>query len=176
MRKNIFITLIAVAAMFHGKDAFSADLRAALIAKVKEDLAKGDELHKQLHEQRESTFKMLTEGERSIPVASLELLYKAEQRVKKEDEIQKARHEAAAQLFRALGEPMAESSAAVAPAVVAPVGACDECHEPVTKVFRCSRCKQVKYCGLLCQRAAWLTHKEDCNANSVGVNLNHAKK
>lgn len=37
---------------------------------------------------------------------------------------------------------------------------CTVCHRPST--FHCSRCGKEKYCGPVCQKAAWPTHKQNC--------------
>jgi hypothetical protein len=39
---------------------------------------------------------------------------------------------------------------------------CDKCNEVKEKVFVCSKCKLVKYCGRDCQKEHWKTHKSDC--------------
>ena len=40
---------------------------------------------------------------------------------------------------------------------------CDACGAEGVKVFRCSRCFAVRYCGLVCQRRAWMQHREVCD-------------
>lgn len=39
---------------------------------------------------------------------------------------------------------------------------CAECNEIPNKPKECSRCKQVIYCGLLCQTVHWPEHKQIC--------------
>jgi len=39
---------------------------------------------------------------------------------------------------------------------------CINCNKVLTKQFKCSRCKQVKYCGKECQIAHWPQHKTNC--------------
>jgi hypothetical protein len=41
-------------------------------------------------------------------------------------------------------------------------GVCRQCFGTCENLFACSRCKEVKYCGKLCQKRAWRKHKHVC--------------
>jgi hypothetical protein len=41
-------------------------------------------------------------------------------------------------------------------------GVCRQCFGTCENLFACSRCKEVKYCGKLCQKRAWRKHKHLC--------------
>lgn len=45
---------------------------------------------------------------------------------------------------------------------------CDTCHNkfPVTKMKKCSRCRNATYCSVECQRADWERHKTTCQRKS----------
>jgi hypothetical protein len=42
------------------------------------------------------------------------------------------------------------------------MSSCSHCGKQRTTLKRCSRCKQVSYCGAECQNAAWKGHKKKC--------------
>ena len=49
-----------------------------------------------------------------------------------------------------------------APAMAESVDSCSHCGKQGAGLKRCSRCKQVSYCGAACQNADWKGHKKSC--------------
>ena len=39
---------------------------------------------------------------------------------------------------------------------------CDSCGKSGVKLWRCEGCKEVRYCGSVCQKRDWATHEENC--------------
>ena len=39
---------------------------------------------------------------------------------------------------------------------------CEACGKSGCRLFACTKCKRVRYCGPGCQRAAWPQHKSHC--------------
>ena len=39
---------------------------------------------------------------------------------------------------------------------------CDKCGKEEGPMQLCSACKTVRYCSVICQRAAWKSHKTSC--------------
>lgn len=51
---------------------------------------------------------------------------------------------------------------------------CDGCQQDNSQLFRCSRCHRVVYCSKDCQRTAWPSHKQACNAQQAGAGVAQA--
>ncbi|XP_070590180.1 histone-lysine N-methyltransferase SMYD3 isoform X3 [Erythrolamprus reginae] len=41
-------------------------------------------------------------------------------------------------------------------------GVCEDCLRRNERLLKCSQCKVAKYCGVHCQKKAWLDHKREC--------------
>lgn len=141
-------------------------IRRALVAKLHETMTREEDEIRERNDKLTGSITKIVNSDRHIPMEAVSCLLEANKCLALERELQlKRRAKSEALIAQFIHGPATAGTTATATVATAPTATCDECHERVGRIQRCSGCKQAKYCGLICQRAAWLVHKKECNLN-----------